>query len=122
MRRNQVRNEVSDSVEYGFYKLHRIADRCGIHPLDVVEGAIQGVARGVHNLVTHKHPLDRATGDPGRCKCKSKPSGSAYAQAVGPYGCYGYPPPPAFPPPPPPSAPPQFQYHPAFPVPCRPPY
>ncbi|XVF66122.1 hypothetical protein PTKIN_Ptkin10aG0009400 [Pterospermum kingtungense] len=127
MRRNQVRNQVSDYVEYEFDRLHRrIADRM-VYPLAAVEGAVQGVARGVHNLVTHKHPTDRATCNHCRCNCSSKPHGFAFVQAVGPYECYGYPPPPPPPsaaslPPPPPPAPPQFQYHPAFPVPCRPPY
>ncbi|WRX22499.1 hypothetical protein QQP08_014986 [Theobroma cacao] len=118
MRRNRVRNRVSDSVEHGFDMLHRVADRCVIYPLAAAEGAVQGVARGVHNLVTHKHPSDRATGDPGRYF--SKPPDHAYGQPVGPCVCYGHPPAPAPPPPPPPL--PQFQYHPAYPVPCRPPY
>ncbi|XVE65525.1 hypothetical protein DITRI_Ditri08aG0006800 [Diplodiscus trichospermus] len=124
MRRNKVRNQVSDMVEYEFDKLHRVADRFMIYPLAVVEGAIQGAARGVHNFITHKHPLDRAAGDPaGWRKCNSKPpAGFAPAQPVGPDGCYGNGYPVTFaPPPPPPPAPPQFQYHPAFPVPCRPP-
>lgn len=129
MKRNQVRNQVSDYVEYEFDRLHRrIGDRM-VYPLAAVEGAVQGVARGVHNMVRHnKHHSDRVTGGHGRCNCNSaKPHGhgSAYAHPVGPYECWGYTPPPAtsLPPPgPPPPPPPQFQYHPAFPMPCRPPY
>ncbi|KAK8475465.1 hypothetical protein V6N13_065277 [Hibiscus sabdariffa] len=124
MRRNQ---QVSDSVEYGIDKLHRAADRFLVYPLAAVEGAIQGAARGVHNVATHKHLSDRAigAGNHSKCKCKSgKPHGSACGSS--PYEFYGYTPAAAPPmPPPAPAAPPsQFQhhYHAAFPVPCRPPY
>ncbi|MBA0585404.1 hypothetical protein Gorai_016183 [Gossypium raimondii] len=134
MRRNQqqVRNHVSDSVEHGIDELHRAADRCLVYPLAAIEGAIQGAARGVHNVVTQKHHLENgatcgSSSHPGKCKCKrkskSKPHCSRCGHPVGsstPYEFYSYPPAP--PPPPPPS--PQFQYHhqPTFPVPCRPPY
>ncbi|OMO58438.1 hypothetical protein COLO4_34638 [Corchorus olitorius] len=112
MGRNQVRVHVSDSVEHEFDKLHRIADRYMVYPLAAVEGAVQGVARGFHNLVTHKHPSDRlVTGRP-------PPAAPAYQHPVQPYVCYGYP----LPPPPAAAPPPQFQYHPAYPVPCRPPF
>ncbi|GMJ12273.1 hypothetical protein HRI_004896500 [Hibiscus trionum] len=124
------RNHVSDSVEYGIDKLHRVAEQFLVYPLAAVEGAIQGAARGVHNVATHKHHLDRADAADhyGKCKCKSsKPHGSACGQHAGPspYEFYSYTPSSApFAPPPATAGPPQFQYHnhPAFPVPCRPPY
>ncbi|GMJ02110.1 hypothetical protein HRI_003880200 [Hibiscus trionum] len=114
MRRNlQVRNHVGDSVEHGIDKLHSVAGRFLVYPLAAAEGAIQGAARGVHNVTA------------------GKPHGSACgSQHVGvgpsPYEFYSCTTAAAAPlPPPAPAAPPsqfQYHYHAAFPVPCRPPY